>query len=108
MKFFTSGKAKADAELALKYAVEALPYIRIAGDLIVGITPTSIDNLAWAALNAKFPKLFDGSVHTSDELKAMALGVASSLLQSKFPKLSTTVAVLATQIAFTQNKAEQK
>lgn len=104
-RFFTSGKAKKDAETAIKFAVEALPYIKIAGDIIVGITPTGIDDVAWKAINAKYPKLFDGSIHTPDELKSLGLGVAVSLLESKFPKLNTTIATLATQIAFTQLKA---
>jgi hypothetical protein len=103
--FFKSGKAQKDAEVALEYAVKALPYIKIAGDIITGVTPTGVDDILWNVVKNKYPKLFDGSIHTSDELKAYALGAASSMLQAKYPKLTTTVAVLATQIAYVDAKA---
>lgn len=104
--WFTSGKAKRDAETALKYAAEALPFLKVAADIVVGLTPTQIDDLAWAALKTKYPKLFDGSIHTDAELKGYALQVAAALLREKYPKLDTTVSVLAAQLAYVQARGE--
>lgn len=106
LNFFKDGKAKQEAKIALVYAVEALPYIKIAADIITGLTPFKADDVAWLLIKTKFPKLFDGSIHTVDELDAYALSVAGNLLKFKFPHLSMTSAILATQIAYTHMKAE--
>lgn len=106
--WFTTGKAKRDAELAIKYAAEALPLLKTAADIVVGLTPTQIDDVVWNSLKSKYPKLFDGSIHTEAELKGYALQVAAALLREKFPKLDTTVSVLATQLAYVQARGEGK
>lgn len=105
--WFTSGRAKRDAEAAMRIGVDALPYLKIAADIVVGLTPTQVDDIAWGLLKAKYPGLFDGSIRTEAELKAYALQVAATLLRQKFPKVDTTVAVLATQMAYVQARAEQ-
>lgn len=104
--YFKSGKAQKDAEVALQYAVKALPIITLLGDVITGVTPTPIDDVAWAAAKAAYPKFFDGSVNTEDELKAYALQIAGTLLQKKFPQLSKTQAVLAVQAAYLAKKSD--
>lgn len=100
--FFTSGKAKRDAQLALDFAVKALPYLKIAADVVTTLTPTGIDDAAWTLVKSKYPNLFNGSIQTSDELKGYALQVASELLRQKYPQIDKTVAILATQLAYTE------
>lgn len=81
-------------------ASKAGPYIKMAGDIIVGMTPTNIDNEAWAAIKAKYPKLFDGTLTDQDTAKLYALGIATDLVERKFPEVTTTVARTAVQIAY--------
>ncbi len=106
--YFRSGQAAKDAELAMQYASKALPFVKIAADIVVGLTPTQIDDLAWAALKAKYPSLFDDTAKNPDELKLIAFAVASDLLKQKYPELSTSVARAATQLGYIIYKNEQK
>jgi hypothetical protein len=104
--WFTSGKAKRDAQLALEYAAKALPFLRTAADVVTTLTPTGIDDAAWAVVKSKYPNLFNGTVQTPDELKGYALQVAAELLKQKYPQVDKTVAVLATQFAFTEARGK--
>ena len=99
--YFHSGRAKKDLETAASYIGEATPIIGEVADVITGLTPTPVDDAVWASVKAMFPTLFDGRQHTADEVKLGALGAATVLLQAKLPKLSTTVARLAVQLAYT-------
>lgn len=103
--YFRTGQAAKDAQLALEYVGRALPYVAIAANVVVSMTPNSIDDIAWAAIKAKYPSLFDGRTKTQDELKASALLIASDLLKSKFPELSTSVARAAVQLAYIDQKS---
>jgi hypothetical protein len=102
-KFFMSGRAQSDAEKGLKFADKAAPFLKIAADIVVGMTPTTIDDLAWGVIRSKFPKAVDKSVVlTEAEMKGYALQIAAALLKEKFPQLDTTSAILATQLAYIQ------
>lgn len=98
---FTSPKAQQTLNQAADMTAAALPYIEIAGNIITGITPTTLDDQALAMLKAKYPQLFDGSIKNGEQLKLFAFGAAADLLKLKFPNLSTSVARLAVQAAYT-------
>ena len=104
--YFHSGKAAADAQMALNYIGKALPYLKIAADIIIGITPTTLDDIAWNGIQKRYPSLFDGNTKTDDELKALAFLIASDLMKAKYPELSTTVARAAVQLAYIDHKAD--
>ncbi len=104
--FFAGGRAKRDVDVAVNYIAEALPTIDIAAEIVTGLTPGTIDDAILAVIKTKFPKLFDGSIHTGDELKLYTLGVASQILESKFPRLDTTIARLATHLAYIQARSD--
>jgi hypothetical protein len=87
-------------------AADALPIVNIASAIVTGVTPTKIDDVILASIKAKYPRLFDGSIHTGDELKLYTLGVATELVKAKYPDVSTSVARLAVQSAFTTSKIE--
>ncbi len=106
VNFFKSGRAKKDADIALGFVVEALPFLNIAATIVTSVIPGDLDNLALQVIKTKYPRLFDGSILTTDELKIYALGIASGFLQHKFPKLDKTIAVLAVQLAYVQARSE--
>jgi hypothetical protein len=103
--FFSSGKAQKALSTVADYTALALPYIDIAADVIAGVTPTTLDDKALAAIKVKYPRLFDGSIKTGDEVKLYALGVASELMTSKYPQLTTTIARASVQLAYTGKTA---
>lgn len=95
--FLTNGETTG---IVTSLAVEALPFIVIAGQIVVGLTPTGIDDAVFAQIRLKFPRLFDGTIHTGDELKAYALAVAGELVKARFPETSTSSARAAVQLAY--------
>lgn len=105
LSFFTSGKAQKDVTIALNYLVEALPYIEMAAEIAATVAPSGVPLAVLQTVKAKYPHLFDGTILTSDELKSYLLGIASSMLATKFPALNDTTATLAVQMAYTQAKA---
>jgi hypothetical protein len=103
---FRSDAVRRDLEKAANMVAAALPYIAVAGQVVAGITPTVIDDAALAAIRLKFPRLFDGSIKSGDELKLYALAVATELLRLKFPDISTSIARLAVQMGYTASVAQ--
>ena len=103
--YFQTGQAARDAQQALEFAGKALPIVQVVADVLVTLTPTAIDDVVWAAIKAKFPRLLDGTPKTADELKAEGLIIASEWLKLKYPSLSTTVARAAVQFAYADLKA---
>jgi len=99
-KYFKTGSAARQAQQALEYVAKAMPFVVTAGNVIVTLTPTGVDDAVWKAIKAKYPKLLDGSAKTIDELKAEALVIAAEMLQAKFPELTTSVARAAAQLAY--------
>jgi len=83
-------------------ALHALPFLALAAQIVVGLTPTGVDDAVLAQIRLKFPRLFDGTIHTPHELKAYALAVAGELVKGRFPEASTSVARSAAQLAFHQ------
>lgn len=82
------------------------PYIKIAGDVITGATPGELDDAAWIAIKAKYPQLFDGKPIDPGTAKLYALGIATDLVEVRFPEVSTTVARTATQLAYLLEKSK--
>lgn len=82
------------------------PFIKIAGDIIVGVIPGNVDDAAWAAIKAKYPQLFDGTKPSEEALKLYALGIATELIQHHYPEVSTTVARTAAQLAYLLEKSK--
>lgn len=101
---FGSGKAKAALNRVAEFVVKALPAINIAAQIVTTLTPTGIDDAAFAFIKNKWPRLFDGTIKNPDELKLYALGIATDLLQRTYPALSTTVARAAVQLAYLGKK----
>ena len=103
--FFSSGAANKALNTAAAVVPKAIPYLDIAAESVAGITPTPVDDEVLAEIHAKFPRLFDGSLKSGDEVKLYLLGVATQLLQSAFPQVSTSIARAAVQVAYTAQHA---
>jgi hypothetical protein len=103
--YFRSGKAQQDAETALKHVGVALPYIDIAARIVTTLTPTGVDDAAWAYITKSYPRLFDGSAKTDRDLKFLAFDIASDLVRMRYPQLDTSIARAATQMAYLEHRA---
>lgn len=103
--FFTSSAARIALDTAAEYTAKALPFIDLAADIVAGLTPTTVDDMLLASIKTKYPQLFDGSLKNGDQVKLFALGVATDLLKYHFPWLSTSIARLAVQAAYTGKTA---
>jgi hypothetical protein len=103
--FFSSGAANKALNTAAALVPKAMPFLDIAAAIATGLTPTTLDDAALAQLHAKFPHLFDSSLKTADEVKLYLLGIATQLLQSRYPQVSTSVARAAVQVAYTAQNA---
>lgn len=104
---FTSPAAEKAIEKIADYVPVALPYVTTAAEIVAGMTPTQVDDLALGAIKAKFPQLFNGSLKTGDEVKLFTLGVATELLNHKYPQLSTSVARASAQLAYVGQQADK-
>jgi hypothetical protein len=93
---------------SLNYVEELIPkiapFIKIAGDIITGLTPNTLDDAAWLMIKSKYPGLFNGETLDDETKKLYALGIATDLVKSRFPEVSTTVARSAAQIAYLLEK----
>jgi hypothetical protein len=103
--FFASGEASKALNTAAELVPKAVPYLDIAAEIAAGITPTSVDDLLLAQIHAKFPRMFDGSLKSGEEVKLYLLGIAGQLLQAHFPQVSTSIARTAVQVAYTAQHA---
>ena len=103
--FFSSGAAQKDLNLALTYVDLAIPYITDAALMLTTIDPNILSTESYSRIKAKYPKFFDGSLLTNDELKTYLLGIAATMLEERFPILNTTVARTAIQLAYLKLKA---
>jgi hypothetical protein len=99
-RWFKTGAAARDTQTALQYVGAALPIVEEVGGLIVTATPTTADDAKWNELRQKYPELLDGQPKTPDALKLAALGIATRLLQARFPILNTSIARAAVQLAY--------
>jgi hypothetical protein len=82
------------------------PFIKTAADIITGLTPTTVDDMAWKAIKEKYPQLFSGQKVDPDTAKLYALGIATDLVERHYPEVSTTVARTATQLAYLLEKSK--
>jgi hypothetical protein len=103
--FFSSGAASKALNTTAGLVPKALPFIDLAACIAAGLTPTSVDDTVLAKIHDKFPHLFDGSLHTGDEVKLYLLGVATELLQAGYPQVTTSIARAAVQVAYTAHQA---
>ena len=99
LKFMVTLGGAENVEKALGFVGKALPIVKIAGDIITALTPTTADDMVWAALKKKYPLLFDGKAHTAEEIKTMSLLYATEAMQQKYG-LTTTTARTAAQLAY--------
>jgi hypothetical protein len=103
--FFSSGAANKALNTAAALVPKAMPFLDVAAAIATGLTPTTLDDAVLAQLHARFPHMFDGSLQTGDEVKLYLLGIATQLLQSSYPQVSTSVARAAVQVAYTAQHA---
>ena len=103
--FFSSGEANKALNAAAALVPKAMPFLDVAATIATGLTPTTLDDDVLAQIQTKFPRLFDGTLHTGDEVKLYLLGIATQLLQSRYPQVSTSVARAAVQVAYTAQHA---
>jgi hypothetical protein len=103
--FFVSGKASKALNTAAELVPKAAPYIDIAAEIAAGLTPSTIDDAMLAQIHARFPRMFDGTINSGEEMKLYLLGIAAQLLQSRFPQVSTSIARTAVQVAYTAQHA---
>ena|SRR5690349_2318937 len=102
---FSSAQAQMALNRAADLAAEALPFIDIASQIVAGLTATTLDDQELSLLKQKYPQLFDGSITSGDQLKLFAFGAAADLLQQKYPGVTTSIARLAVQAAYTGKTA---
>ena len=103
--FFSSGEANKALNAAAALVPKAMPILDVAAAIATGLTPTTLDDAVLTQIHTKFPHLFDGTLHTGDEVKLYLLGIATQLLQSRYPQVSTSVARAAVQVAYTAQHA---
>lgn len=106
--YVKGGALSSDLNKAAEIAIRIGPMVKIAGDVATGITPSAIDNVLWFSLTQKYPKFFDGSLKTPDEMKLLALATLTELARAKFPEANTTIARLAAQAAYQLHTADVK
>lgn len=103
--FFSSGEASKALDTAAALVPQAIPFLDLAAEIAAGLAPSAVPQAALDKIHAEFPHLFDGSLKSGEEVKLYLLGVASNLLQAKFPQISTSVARVAIQVAYTGQHA---
>ena len=103
---FASPKAQQAFAKAADLTAAALPYIETTAKLVAGLTPTTLDDQALAFIQSRYPQLFDHSIQNGDQLKLFAFAAAADLLRQKYPGISTSIARLAVQAAYTGNREQ--
>jgi len=103
--FFSSGEANKALNTAAALVPEAIPFLDLAAEIAAGLAPSAVPQAVLDQIHTKFPRLFDGSLKSGDEVKLYLLGVAGQLLQAKFPNISTSIARVAVQVAYTGEHA---
>ena len=103
---FRRPETKAALLTLVDYVPLALPYIRAGAQIIAGITPTGIDDMAIGYITFNYPQLFDGSIKNAENLKLFVFSAMADAMRLKFNSLSTTQARAVVQIAFAAQKAE--
>lgn len=99
-KYVAEIRFKEDLVTMEDLIVKALPYLDTAACIAAGIMPKNVLAIELAVINTSFPKLFDGTIHTHDELTSYILGVAANLLEQHNHSINTTMARTAVQIAY--------
>jgi hypothetical protein len=78
------------------YIVPALGVLDLVTTIAVSATPTKVDDIVYATVRTKYPKLFNGEIQTGEQLtqevRLMIFGAAASALKKKFPELPDAVA----------------
>ncbi len=103
--FFTSGDANKALNTAAALVPEAIPFLDLAAEIAAGLAPSAVPQAVLTQIHTDFPHLFDGSLKNADEVKLYLLGVAAQLLQAKFPNITTSIARVAVQVAYTGQHA---
>ena len=102
---FTSGEAQKALDAAAALVPIAIPYLDVAAEIAAGLAPSAVPQVVLDQIHADFPHLFDGSLKNAGEVKLYLLGIATQLLQAKFPNITTSIARLAVQAAYTGEHA---
>ncbi len=105
--YFQTGKAASDAAWALSHMAAALPIIDVLATIGTALTPTQIDDALWSAIKAKYPRFFDGSITTGEEMKLYLLAIATELFKAKFPTATTSLARATVQLAYLDYSAQK-
>ena len=103
--FFSSGEAKKALDTAAALVPLAVPYLDLAAEIAAGLAPSAVPQVVLDRIHTTFPRLFDGSLKSADEVKLYIFGVAGQLLQAKYPGISTSIARVAVQVAYTAQHA---
>jgi hypothetical protein len=131
--YFNSKQAKQDLLWLTDYVPKAIPIIDMVASIAAGITPTKMDDAAVLWAHSKYPKLFDGSLKTAEEMLTYLLGsaagkytriitggasssqenldklgLATDLMRVGYPSLSVSQARAAVQVAYVGVKADEK
>ena len=105
LAFFSSGAANKALNTVAELVPYAIPFLDIAAEIAAGVAPSAVPQIVLDQIHTRFPRLFDGSLKTGDEVKLYLLAVAGQLLQSKYPNVSTSIARTAVQVAYTAQHA---
>lgn len=83
-QFFTRPETKAALVALADYVPRMMPYLDAGMVFIAGATPTTLDDIALAYLHKNFPRLFDRSINSGDELKRYVGDAIASLFADRF------------------------
>ena len=103
--FFSSGEASKALNAAAALVPEAIPFLDVAAEIAAGLAPSAVPQAVLDQIHNRFPRLFDGSLKSPDDVKLYLLGVATQLLQAKYPQVTTSIARAAVQVAYTAQHA---
>lgn len=104
-QYAVSRQAKRDLAVIVKWSPVALYYI----EKFALLTPTLVDDAAFAWLHREYPRYFNGVPLTDEELGAFRLIGASGEMMIDHPgELSETQARAAVQVSYSIKKAEAK
>lgn len=100
---FNSPAGHETIEIIVRNTPVAMKYIEWAAEL----TPTSVDDFAFAVMRKRFPRFFNGEPFTDDEMKLLRFVFASEALISEVHELNHSTSRAAVSNAFAIRKAEQ-
>lgn len=99
---FAGERGKRMLEVIVRNTPLAIPYIELAAS----ITPTNVDDFALRWLKDRYPRFFDGTPLTDDEMKLLRFVFASERLMAEIDELDHTTSRAAISNAYAIRKSK--